>query len=93
MKRILLWEKFHTYTKIDINVTKIPPRIFLKNEENCITSNLSNSHFKTNPNTKTIQIEARPMWETMHNIQPYLAENSIDRQRVSKYKNAKRNNF
>ena len=44
---------------------------------------------KTNPNTKTIQIEARPMWETMHHIQPYLSENSIDRQRVLKYKNAK----
>lgn len=44
---------------------------------------------KTNPNTKTISIEARPMWETKHYLNPYIKKDSIDRQRIDKYREAK----
>lgn len=35
------------------------------------------------PQMKTITIEARPMWETKKNLQPYLADESMDMQRKS----------
>lgn len=44
---------------------------------------------KTNPTIKTITIQAKPVWETKKNLKPYLAKESMDRQRVEKYKDAK----
>ena len=41
------------------------------------------------PQMKTITIEARPMWETKKNLQPYVAEESMDMQRIAKYKEVK----
>ena len=41
------------------------------------------------PQMKTITIEARPMWETKKNLQPYVAEESMDMQRIAKDKEVK----
>ena len=44
---------------------------------------------KANPTIKTITIQAKPMWETKKNLKPYLSKESMDRQRIEKYKDAK----
>lgn len=41
------------------------------------------------PCIKSITIEARPMWETKRNLLPYLSEQSMDMQRIRKYKEVK----
>lgn len=43
-----------------------------------------------NPNMITVSIGANPMWETKQNMEPYLSENSMDAQRISKYQDAKK---
>ncbi len=46
-------------------------------------------NIKTNTGIKTISIEARPIYETKKHLQPYLSDQSMDRQRMEKYEETK----